>query len=62
MKYFHHKEISKYFAKENKKYFGLFTNNRVIENNTLEYCKLLEELGDKIPNLNGIYHCVVTEY
>lgn len=62
MKYFNEHEIAKYFRKDNRKYLGLFTNYQVIQANTKTYCTALEEFGNQIPNINGIYHCVVTEW
>lgn len=41
MKFFNEYEISKYFSKENRKYMGLFTNYKVIQQNVNTYCDKL---------------------
>jgi len=58
MKHWYDMAARKFFLKDNRKYFGLFTHHKLIKELGIEFYRKIEELN--IPELKGKLHLYVS--
>jgi hypothetical protein len=60
MKFFYRTQLRRFFEKENRKYYGLFTNGDLIKQISSEFWDLMLEYKDSIPDISSVYHLYIT--